>query len=473
MTPQNICIGLLLAVSLALSIYIQAFAQTPGSSPSISSSSASATNPPTVKLQGKPIIKGLPGGATLLNSVAAFSRLTPTVTSQEPNIKCGALSQLGGPDLDRIHLLLSGVGGTIYVNNYLTGHPASTYFQQIGTVPTGNTPIGLEHSGNALRGAKGFAPTRLELESVDCTSRYGGSLRFHFKQQDDIQYEATDGIYLWDLQDFAVDIYAVPNAYALNGPNRSNFVPTAIEFSSPGVTTYRQGRFQSSGQQLPEQVILDTSQPTALSTQLSQLQIGTDPIAKLSLGLVRALNRPLFSSQNVIVDAVHISDGRLDVVTRQGVKVADVWIRIGGIDVNTERGKEEFWLSIYEGSGYGYTWRAVARDIRLNQNQSSAWFKLGSYAITPTCSPKVFTIHYDLVERDDAPLVGGSTIFTSPDYFDVRSHTIALGCSQLTTLPVGLGEEGVVEGIEIHKQNMVYNLQGTMTISYRTMVALR
>src|SRR5262245_13396147 len=121
---------------------------------------------------------------------------------------------------------------------------------------------------------------------------------------------------------------------------------------------------------MPTKVSVQGDQLAALQTELQSVVIGDQIIRHMAIGLARAINSPLFTT-NTVVDAVHISDGRLDVVTHQGVRIGDVSMRIDGIDVNTEPGREEFRLNVYEGAGYGYTWRTLRYDMKLGQNEPS------------------------------------------------------------------------------------------------------
>jgi hypothetical protein len=415
-----------------------------------------------------------PGVSALLSANPILRNLPLALPG--PDIGCAGLVQLGGRALSTIALYVSGRSGAIHPNNYFSGHPALAHFQYstTGALPTTTTPSGAQQSGEAQNSPAGFKPTVLELQSIDCTSKFGGSLRFSFRQVEDIQYEVGNGTYVWDLQNLQINLYAVPNAFALNGQGRYFSVPVSVEFVVPTSQTYVVGAWQTGQTSLPNRVRIQGDQIAALEAELQALAIDTTLVQRLAIGIARAVNAPQLTA-NVVVDAVQISDGRLDLVTRQGIRIAEVSMRIDGIDVNTEPGGEEFYLTVYEGTGPGYTWRALRRDMKLGQNERSSWFKVGSFAISAGCATKTYSMHYDLVERDDAPVVGGSTIFTSPDWFRIWSHNIAIACAPLNTAPANaIADEGSLDDMEVWKTNTTFNEQaGTMSVSYRVTVVLR
>ena len=145
---------------------------------------------------------------------------------------------------------------------------------------------------------------------------------------------------------------------------------------------------------------------SALKNFKSSLLLSFNDLVVFNAGVIRAINGPVFANNNTVVDRLHISDNAVSVQTHPGTKIVVVSMRIKGIDVNTESGDEEFDLIVYEGLGYGFQWRRLAEFSELNQNESTNWFYLGRFPVYNNCPSKSYYLHYDLVERDDAPVVG-------------------------------------------------------------------
>jgi hypothetical protein len=417
----------------------------------------------------------------------------PSVSEIKAAVYCSALTSLRGPELSRINLVLNGTSSSLHFNDYLQGHPDMAHFSAFGlTTATTTTPATpYQHAGAVPTAQASLTRTDFILSKIECTSRYGGSLLLEFTATGDVEYELRTAGFLYDFKGFVVRVYVVPTADGMRSGSivvNSDLEPMHVEYHYAEVLAYERFAVSNSLPYTGTRVattafpIVDggpaaTEMKTALESLRSAI-IGPSsavriPIRRFTRGIVRAMNAPLFTTTNVIVDAVEVSDGRIEVITHVGIRVATIMLRVNGIDVNTEGGDEEFILSIYEGYGYGFQWRNIARDMELNQNQSSRWFYLDTFEAASCTTQKEYLMHYDLVERDDAPIVGGSTIFTQPDHFDVRPHTITIQCAPLQTTPLGMVDDASVNGIEVHTENMVYDLQGTMSVRYQVSLGLR
>jgi hypothetical protein len=403
------------------------------------------------------------------------------------------MKELSGPDFEVIKYIISDNNtGQLYFNNYFNSHPNLSNFQRyFKTIPVQNNPPNQQRAGYAFQGStnapNGFSHLEFQLTKISCSSKYGGSIEYTFELSEDIEYEFTSKNYLYDLNSFSIKIYITPNNLALNATNTqgsnviANSVPK-IEFEYEIHTAYKKnGNYLSQNYTFPS-IAIENENDRKLSKDefdstlegfKSNLLASFSNLILFNAGVIRAINSPVFASSSTVVDRLQISENYISVQSHEGTKMAVISMRIKGIDVNTESGDEEFDIMVYEGQGYGFQWRRLAEFTELNQNRSSPWFYLGRFPVLNNCPGKSYYMHYDLVERDDAPVVGGSTIFTTPDHFDVRAHTIAISCANLVSSPINsVVDQGMVTDIEVHTENAVIDLQGHLAVEYKVYLKL-
>lgn len=383
----------------------------------------------------------------------------PPIFPMAKSVRCKCLNPLTGGDISELE-----IGGTIlYFNNYFSQHPQSSMFGSFfNTLPSNATPAQpLQQSGIPQS-------TIFKLSSIECSSKFGGSIKYFFTVKEDYGYELNSSAYYYDLVSPTLTFYVSSTIGAMNTPGLTS-TTTAFnyEIGYSEVITYK--RPNSSSNITYAGLVVEKTTPAefqnVLDTYYGALANGAATLRPFTNGLIKALNRSLFTSNTILVDAIHITEGNLDLITKAGVKVARFEIRVNDIKVNTEIGGEEFEMGIWEGLAWPYT---SLGPVHLGYNEPSQWITVDRFNVSAGCGQKVFAFNFSLEEHD--PLY-------NHDYFRIyHQYPITIDCGALNNVnpPSGLVDSGSIQDIEVYDTSTGWNVyRGDFAIEYKVYLTVR
>jgi hypothetical protein len=392
---------------------------------------------------------------------------------------------LSGSILDKIkvHIPRKGVVTMIY-NDFLTGHEDAEIFKKYygTTLPSTPTPAP-NHIPGLFPKQDGPNDMLFELDQIRYSSRYGGSVQLMFKLNEDYEGElvkvldsTTNERIVWDLKSLSMAIFVNPVSNAFNPLNPSGAgQPNFIEFNPIKLAAYKVAgntitvMTDDTSAQLHEAL-------NAMKPWISQA-IKTN-IHDLVHGFIHSQFRD-FITDTELVDNLAVTDGFIDLHTREAIPVFMVQARIRKVALDTESGPEEIVFSagawhVYDSSFINSdpppadTPMVVREFATIDDGQGTPYETFGVFKVNK-CNDLALVRFWFSAEEEDG--------FPNPnDYYRNYVHpTFTYDCTNLSTLaelekpPYGVVSETTVEGMELLKME---SLEPEGWFSFTTRVVL-
>ncbi len=249
-----------------------------------------------------------------------------------------------GSDLTEIRILLNHDDADWYYGDFLMIHEDTEIFKKYYGTPLPSGEPGTNIVPGSFPSKDGFNDVLLELQRISYSSRYGGSIRLRFKSRENYEIEIRKGPMLWDLSTLTMDVFVEPQADFFNpdlplGPGAGT---AYIELLPRGVSAYR-----------VEGGILAADAPGLddLKAMLGDLasRMATAPFQWEATKFVHGFIHSLFKADIGAMDKVEIveiSDGFLDLHTRDGVLKFAMEMRAFNVFLDTEPGDEEINITL-------------------------------------------------------------------------------------------------------------------------------
>ena len=392
---------------------------------------------------------------------------------------------LSGSTLDKVqvHVDRPNVVAMIY-NDFLAGHEDAEIFKKYygATLPSTSTPV-YQHVPGRFPTAEGPNHMHFELDQIRYTSRYGGSVQLLFKLNEDFEGEIVKRLapapsnerIVWDLKSLTMAVYVIPRADAFNplspvGGEQPNF----IEFKPGRAVAYK---VDDAGTRTP--MTEDTSAQLrevldAMKTWLSHAL--RTHMHDLVHGFIHSQFRD-FIAATELVDKVAVTDGFIDLHTREAIPIFMVLTRIRNVALDTESDEEEIRFK----AGAWHVYDPASADVDppppdtpmvkrefavIDEGQGTPLETFGVFRVD-TCNRLVLVRFWFAAEEEDD--------FPNPnDYFRNYVHpTFSYDCANLETLAgqaaYGVVSETTVEGMDLLKME---TLEREGWFSFTTRVVL-
>ena len=384
-------------------------------------------------------------------------------------------------DKVKVHVARQNVVAMIY-NDFLTGHEDAEIFKKYygATLPSTPTPVS-DHKAGLFPTQDGPNDMLFELDQIRYTSRYGGSVQLLFKLSEDYEGEivkvlaSTNEHIVWDLKSLTMSVFVIPAAGSFNPlhpggipqPNFIEFKPgRAVAYSVDGTT--RTVITEDTSAQLRE--ALDAMKPW-LSGQLKM------NMHNLVHGFIHSQFRD-FIAETDLVDKVAVTDGFIDLHTREAIPIFLVEARIRDVELNTESGAEE--INFSAGAWHVLDEEhadddppppdtpSVRREFAtIDSGQGTPFEIFGVFRVDNCNSLALVRFWFAAVEEDDFP--------NPSDYYRNYVHpTFRYSCANLASLAeqaaYGVVSETTVEGMELLRMETL-EPEGSFSFTTRTVLS--
>jgi len=390
-----------------------------------------------------------------------------------------------GSELGEIQILLQGMGGVVYYNNFFTNHPSATIYKLYyrtnwgtggsfaSTVLPSNATPPLPSRLVPPPSPDGANSILMELRRIEYSSRYGGTVRLVFGiasyptpnnqvHGEDFDYEFRKGDYLFDVSGLEMSIYEHPLVGSFNPTRALPFHQTIsdpyvgteqVEFTNGEVAAYK----YLNSKVVP--VPFDDAATAALQAVESQVAgglpgdyVGVSHAQRFVLGFLHDQFQSLFQALSDPTDGaekIWLSDNFADLTTKSRTAVFSLFFSLDHITLVDD--DMEFWATNYHqyrsGTGDPYEVQSYP------DNHGVGW----AYVVRPIEGTSTPWIHLGTWNASECSNVLGDRIsirLADPGYFSTTSYgyvefEVSFDCSRIAQL-AQQGEWGNADEVSEH-----------------------